>query len=518
MVKFLDQAGLSALWNKIKSAFYTKYEVYTKDEVYPKEDLYTKADLYTKTELNDIVAHEQAASLSGDLTPSGLATAVSTEQQSLTDAQKAQVQSNIGIDTYVTNALKQNVYHQACQCGYLATNTNYTITLTDTQYNVLNNTDVISMRFVFTEPENYYGVAGTLRYVAIAGSNTTSSGDYFNFRWDYSKRMTCAGLNYNTATCINRTSGGTIINPLVFTLVWNKAEGTIRYYERGNLISTQTNDAYKKTNFIASSKKITINGGDTGIYLYDVQIFDYDITHNYFATYENTIFGASYVYAKYNNNLISGQGQWLSQNPSSEAYGASGTYFTSTVSGTYRIIQSKPNTPSGQSLARGYYTGSTSKKQIWETVFEITSGECQITNSSQVILSITDSNGNSHSVGETLGVGEYTIKGVSGGVGCWNLKYISGDLYFIHKTVRYKLISCVVHLKCDEFYDGYLYDEQAQTFYNTSKTLIPSNTPFTLPRNTVTNPPNFVGQMAVTSNGGVYVGVPNYIWKQVNNS
>lgn len=74
MVKFLDQAGLSALWNKIKSSF------------------------YTKTELDDIVAHEQAASLSGDLTPSGLATAVSTAEQSLTDAQKNQVRENIGVN------------------------------------------------------------------------------------------------------------------------------------------------------------------------------------------------------------------------------------------------------------------------------------------------------------------------------------------------------------------------------------------------------------------------------------
>ena len=50
MVKFLDQAGLSALWNKIKSAFYTKEEVYNKNE------------------LDDIVAHDEAINVSGDLT------------------------------------------------------------------------------------------------------------------------------------------------------------------------------------------------------------------------------------------------------------------------------------------------------------------------------------------------------------------------------------------------------------------------------------------------------------------
>ena len=45
MVKFLDQAGLSALWNKIKSTFYTKIE------------------------LDDIVVHEETINVSNDLTP-----------------------------------------------------------------------------------------------------------------------------------------------------------------------------------------------------------------------------------------------------------------------------------------------------------------------------------------------------------------------------------------------------------------------------------------------------------------
>jgi len=76
MKKYLDYSGLGVLWNKIKSNF------------------------YTKTQLSNVVVHNQAATISGDLTPSALAQAVSTAPQNLTDAQQAQARSNIGADKY----------------------------------------------------------------------------------------------------------------------------------------------------------------------------------------------------------------------------------------------------------------------------------------------------------------------------------------------------------------------------------------------------------------------------------
>lgn len=79
MVKFLDSAGLSALWNKIKSTF------------------------YTKTELSNLVTHSQSSTISGDLTPEAAAQVVTVAPQSFTDAQKAQARSNIGVDTLVGN-------------------------------------------------------------------------------------------------------------------------------------------------------------------------------------------------------------------------------------------------------------------------------------------------------------------------------------------------------------------------------------------------------------------------------
>lgn len=77
MSKFLDQAGLIALWNKIKTLF------------------------YTKTELSDIVSHETASTISGNLTLSSDNEVVSTSQQTLTAAQQAQARANIGIDTII---------------------------------------------------------------------------------------------------------------------------------------------------------------------------------------------------------------------------------------------------------------------------------------------------------------------------------------------------------------------------------------------------------------------------------
>ena len=421
----------------------------------------------------------------------------------------------------ITDALAKNIMVQTCACGYLRPGSYYRFNLTERQYNCLTNTDIVSLKMVMTEPENAYNgsTSMTLRYVGLWFKHVTSSGsrtDCFNFIWDYSKRMFCAGKNYNTTTCVNKTSGGTIINPLVFTIVWDKANGTIKYYERNNLISTQTDDVYKVSSFVGSEKTITIFGGDTGIFLYDMQIFDYDISKKDFAVYERTIYGASYVYAKYDGNLRSAYTNWTTTDGSYSTYGTA-TGFTTTFpgDGTAVITSSGSNTY----LNRGYYLGSSSVLQRWEADITVESGSCKITTNGQVIETIVDGNGNEYADGSTLGVGTYTIKGVSGGTGCWRIYYVSGDpMKVIHTANRFKYISCVAHLKCDNFYNGALYDEQERIFYETNTNLKPNGTPFTLPRTTTNNPPNYAGQMAVPSGNNIYIGTSSYTWKQINNS
>jgi len=424
----------------------------------------------------------------------------------------------------ITDSIYRNIKVQNCSCGYLKPNTNHVINLTDAQYSRLNATDVASFRFILTEPENYASISMTLRYVGINGNNTNSSADNaFEFEWDYSKRMFARGKNYNTATCINKTSSGTIINPLVFTLVWDRTNGIIKYYERNTLISTQTYDEYKLDYFIAPSKSICFHGGDTGFYLYDVQIFDYDISKLFFATYENTLYGASMVFTKYANNFRNSTDNWVERNGNYSTYGGS---FNGTIESTFpgdgtRVLTSTSNCTTSTYHTCGYYVGNSVQLQRWECDIEVVSGECAIrvgSASSSVITSIVDSNNNVYSGGDTLGVGNYTVKGVSGGTGVWYLYYRSGSMQVIYKKQRYKLISCVVHLKCDTFYDGFLYDDQAKHFYDQSNDLVPDNTPFTLPRTTTSNPPNYAGQMAVPSNGNIYIGTKNYTWKQINNS
>lgn len=65
MVKFLDQAGLSALWNKIKQTFYTK-----PDDGIPFEDLSIEVqdELTDNVDLSGLVSHEYA-SITGALEP-----------------------------------------------------------------------------------------------------------------------------------------------------------------------------------------------------------------------------------------------------------------------------------------------------------------------------------------------------------------------------------------------------------------------------------------------------------------
>lgn len=423
----------------------------------------------------------------------------------------------------ITDSIYRNIKVQNCACGYLKPNTNHVINLTDEQYSRLNVTDIASFRFILTEPENYVSASMTLRYVGINGNNTNSSADNaFVFSWDYSKRMFARDKNYNTATCINKTSSGTIINPLVFTLVWDRINGIIKYYERNTLISTQTYDEYKLDYFIAPSKSICFYGGDTGFYLYDVQIFDYDISKLFFATYENTLYGASMVFTKYANNFGNSTDNWVELNGSYSTYGGS---ISGTIESTFpgdgtRVLTSTSNCTTSTYYTCGYYVGNSVQLQRWECDIEVVSGECAIKvgSASSVITSIVDSNDNVYSGGDTLGVGSYTVKGVSGGTGVWYLYYRSGSMQVIYKKQRHKLISCVVHLKCDTFYDGFLYDDQAKHFYDQSNGLVPDNTPFTLPRTTTSNPPNYAGQMAVPTNGNIYIGTKNYTWKQINNS
>ena len=420
----------------------------------------------------------------------------------------------------ITDSIVRNTKVINCACGYLAKGSTYQIGLTDKQYEAITNTDIISINIVMTEPENAYNnsTAMTLRYVCFSGEKQTTNAapsDAFSIRWDYSRRMFFKSVNYNTSTCVNKTSSGAIINPLVFTVIWDRTEGTVRYYERAKLISTQTNDAYKITNFVTANKTISIYGGDTGIYLYDMQIFDYDISRRDFAVYENSIYGAGFVYTGYNNNLNTSASNWITTNGSYSTYG-SATGFTTTFPGDgTAVITSSGSTAT---LSRGYYVGSSTQIQRWEVDIEVVSGECIIVNRSQVITSIIDGNGDTHAVGSLLGVGTYTIKGMSKGTDCWGMKYGSGEMEVIHYRNRYKYVSCVMHLKCDVFYDGLIYDDQARNFIETSKNLKPNGTPFTLPRTTTNNPPNYAGQMAIPSNGNVYIGTATYVWKQINNS
>ena len=416
----------------------------------------------------------------------------------------------------ITDAINRNINVVNCSCGFLASSNTYRIKLTDEQYDALQNTDVMSITIVMTEPENAYSASMTLRYVNVYGNGSAAStSNGFLIEWDYSKRMFCAHKNYNTATCVNRTSGGTIINPLVFTIIWDKAEGTVRYYERATLISTQTYDEYKISNFVSSDKTISVNGGDTAIYLYDLQIFNDDISKRGFSLYQNTIYGASYVYAKYDGNINTTAVDWITINGDWSTYGtASG--FTCTYPGDGTCVI----TSSGSTawLNRGYYLGSSTQIQRWEVDIEVISGECKVSSNGQVITAIIDGNGDNHASGSLLGVGTYTIKGYSDGSGKWRIAYGSGDLKVIHYRNRYKYVSCVVHLKCDNYYDGALYDEQGKCFYDFNTTLKPNSTPFTLPRVTTDNPPNYAGQMAIPSNGNIYIGTKNYVWKQINNS
>lgn len=412
---------------------------------------------------------------------------------------------------------------KVCQCVHFGLTTVNYFNLTNEQVSALNNTNVISIRFVAqakgdaSNPWRYFVLCGTSHY-----SRDTTTGFYL--KYDYSRRLFASGVNYNTADCINKLSNGTIINPAVHTIVWNKATGTIKFYERNNLVSTQQNDTWKLTNFINTTVNcITLYSGDNDILLYDLQVYDGDISELF--TYaqgnvkkeEMVTAGASYINTFYDGNLQTYHGQQVNSNVGDYGNGSGFTVVTASNSPDgYKHVKSTSSATTSSYSACGYYVGTTDKAEYWESDVEVVSGEVIFTKHSSNVAPITiiDSNNNELPDGSTVGIGEYTLKGVGAVVGKWKLTYVSGVVDVIHKANRVKYISCVVHIKGNVVIGKSLYDEQADTYY-TINNIAPDGTPFDQVVLNTDRPPVFVGQRAM-SGTNIYIGNSNYTWIKVN--
>lgn len=414
----------------------------------------------------------------------------------------------------ITKAIKYNMSITNCSCVYMDKAANFN--LTDQQLKAFNSTDIITISFtimpVLTPLYNT-----PWRYLKMYGATSLSSTDGFVMNCASSGRMymQTGSANNEPSNAAFNLLNSSIICPAVFNIVWDRVNGIVRFYERANLVTEKQDDKYKLSQFMREEKILYFFPADGFSYLYDLQIYDYDII-GILDSDINGRSGASYINPVYDGNLKVLDAEWTASGP--------GTYGnTAQLPYTYEdgnvIITSTDAAVAGTTATnRGYYVGTSNIARIYESDIEVVSGTCKIINRTPSVLNeIVDRNtGTVYAAGDELGVGEYTIKGRASTTGCWVLTYMSGSPMVVkHTANRQKYISCIMHLKCDTLYNGELYDDQADVFYDVP--VAPDNTSFNKIQLTTSNKPYFAGQMALSGNN-VYVGDKNYTWKQINNS
>jgi hypothetical protein len=203
----------------------------------------------------------------------------------------------------------------------------------------------------------------------------------------------------------------------------------------------------------------------------------------------------------------------------------------------YHIVVNEGVTTSQVCGGKPYYLGVDGRAQIEKMEFEVVSGVIKHSwrttdkNENTNYRLIVDGNGDEIADYDNIGVGSYTLIKTQADVGGrFNFYKVSGDVeVVIQKINQYKPISCVFHLSGDTMYNKKFYDDQTNSFITiytdrnctteyTDHTL--TKTPQRIIRTEIGNYgglPNYPGEMAI-SGGKVYIGMPDYTWKQISNS
>ena len=417
----------------------------------------------------------------------------------------------------ITNAIDYSRSLNPCQCTFIKEAKYFN--LNNAQYTAFNNTSIISI--IFTRLSAWNPSYPTeWRYFRFRGASDVNTTDGFYIGCSSGGRMyyqTYANNANNQAAADSANIyNSTKICPAVSVIVWDRINGIVKFYDRATLITTKQDNAYKLTSFIGENRNIYMFPGDDRSFLYDLQIYNYDII-GIVDTYINQLEGANYIHDCYDGNLKKTFVDWGVTDVGT--YGNSTALPYTVTDGIVTITSTSSCVAGTTKTNRGYYVGTTDKARIYESDIEVVSGECKIVRgyAENIIEKIIDRNtGDIYSEGDTLGIGQYTICGRARPISCWGLVYMSGDPMVVkHTENRQKYISCVMHLKCDTLYNRQLYDDQADVYYDTE--VAPSNTAFKYIRQSTSVPPNFAGQMAVSGNN-IYAGSKVYTWKQINNS
>jgi hypothetical protein len=407
--------------------------------------------------------------------------------------------------------------------GITTTNQSYRtigLKLNDKQKQLLEDADTITIRISskkFWESNNYAGVQGAFWFVY------NSAGGFAG--------MSSCGINNALATLSNVR-----YYPDHLTFVIDMVNGVVKTYWEKTLLTTFTNDGYKKENVLGESGILKIFNGNTQIpfVLYQFDVYDGDITPVFGITQmkDYLSFDSLSPIIKGNYTQTTHHGQMA---PST--YGTATGYTivqASASSDGYKHITSNSSTTW---YPAGYYINHADVGRLIKYCvhIEVVSGAVQIGLRSTSCNSTTPTVVN-ETTGETVtasnvGVGTYKVIGWGYGVDTWCLKYVSGSpMEVIIKETDWHLISCVISLDCRNLYNGQLYDKEVGMFYPKANTLneplssgrvfvnpTPSYEEFNPIETSVSNRPGHTGQMAITNNN-VYISVNKDVWKQINNS
>lgn len=406
--------------------------------------------------------------------------------------------------------------------------------LTQKQIELLNASEVMSVRFVLRDGLERPMRSNEWRYMVVDFMKT-------NIKTNANGRMFVNDVDYGSSSSWLNKFGSEIIYPDVFTVVINRVKGEVKFYDKTTLRTTLTAEGYKSDGFVDASKGIIlISGGDYRTRFYDISVYDADIslafTRNTVSNFEQITDGAG-LWSNVIGNFALSNGSFTQ----TISVHGSGSGWTVTNNGATRTYKNSTTT---SNLTAGHYIpgdGSNSGRlRIWETDIEVVSGVIALSADPSYYgspyLTAIDSNGDEVADLSNIGVGTYTFRGMIDSSGCWRIARVSGDVEVIETERRYKFVSCCIHMKGDALYNGQLYDDEAEYFYplisdianvaqRTGKNIAYLENPILLSaplrsvRLSIAQLPHYAGELAVyLSNSNVYIGMPNYTWKQINNS
>lgn len=446
--------------------------------------------------------------------------------------------TKVGSQKMITDSINYNTSIENAE-GFTL-NSNYTyryIKLTSKATSLLNASD--KMSFMFSTKGT--GNEADYRYFRFGnGSVTANNVDATNgvyVGWSYSRNLSANGISYT----LNQ-SGSNYPTPDVWIVTWDRVNGIVRFYDHTTLVNTLSGDSYKKDRFVNAEGKIAILGGNNNTRIYDIRLFDYDISYLFgnsdISSEINNLCGAGILPSQFLGNYESANNDSTYIDFVNNFQGGGYNTCTYTLDGDdYHIVVKDTTTTSQVCGGKPYYLGMPNKAQLEKIEFEVVSGVIKLCWRINMLeeglnyYTIIDSNGNEISDYNNIGIGKYTLIRTQSSTGArFNFYKVSGNVeVVINRNMKYKPISCVFHLRGDTMYNKKFYDDQTNSFITIytdhtcsveymEHTLV--KTPQRVIRTEINNLnglPHYAGEMAIAS-GNVYIGMPDYTWKQINNS